>query len=93
MAIKHTIKNDKGELVEVNLSPIKAIRRFCLECMGYQQAEVPRCTAPNCPLFPFRMGESHKDVSPEERKRMSEQGKINAAKLWGIKNEAQNQEI
>ena len=31
-----------------------AIRAFCLECMGYQSAEVNRCTAPACPLYPYR---------------------------------------
>ena len=32
MAIKHTIRNAKGELVEVELSRKKAIRCFCVEC-------------------------------------------------------------
>ncbi len=31
-----------------------AIRAACLECMGYQSAEVNRCTAPACPLYPYR---------------------------------------
>ena len=31
-----------------------AIRAFCLECFGYESAEVNRCTAPTCPLFPYR---------------------------------------
>ena len=31
-----------------------AMRAFCLECMGYQSAEVNRCTAPACPLYPYR---------------------------------------
>jgi len=75
MSIKHRIRNEKGELMDVTLSAIQAIRRQCLECMGFQQAEVPRCTAPNCPLFPFRMGNAHKDVSPEQRKRMSDMAK------------------
>ena len=30
------------------------IRAFCLECMGYQSAEINRCTSPTCPLFPYR---------------------------------------
>jgi hypothetical protein len=72
MSIKHTIRNERGKQVEVNLTPIKAIRTFCMECMMWKQAEIPRCTAPLCPLFPFRMGEAHKDVSPEQRKRLSE---------------------
>jgi hypothetical protein len=30
-----------------------AIAAFCLECVGWSLAEVRRCTAPNCPLFPY----------------------------------------
>lgn len=37
-------------------SPIKAIRAYCLECVGHQKNEVKRCTITVCPLFPFRMG-------------------------------------
>lgn len=33
-----------------------AIRAHCLECMGYQSGEVPRCTAPGCALYPYREG-------------------------------------
>ncbi len=31
-----------------------ALRAFCLECMGYESAEVNRCTARACPLYPYR---------------------------------------
>ena len=75
MSIKHTIRNSRGKKIEVSLTPIKAIRTFCLECMMWMQAEIPRCTAPLCPLFPFRMGEAHKDVSPEQRKALSDRAK------------------
>jgi hypothetical protein len=37
-------------------SPTKAIRAMCVYCMNGQPREVAKCTAPNCPLFPFRMG-------------------------------------
>ena len=33
-----------------------AMRAFCLECVGYESAEVNRCTAPACPLYPYREG-------------------------------------
>lgn len=59
MAIKHFIKNSKGGKVEVRTTPVKAVRLFCLECMCYQIAEIPRCTATLCPLYPYRMGKSH----------------------------------
>ena len=31
-----------------------AIRAFCLECTGWQRAEVARCMALACPLFSYR---------------------------------------
>lgn len=33
-----------------------AIRAFCLMCVGWVAPEVRRCTAPNCPLYPYRQG-------------------------------------
>jgi hypothetical protein len=60
MAIKHTIRsNGSGKTKEVLLTPIKAIRCHCIECMGFQLAEIPKCTAPLCSLFPFKMGNAH----------------------------------
>jgi len=37
-------------------SPIKAIRRNCVECSGGSEGEARKCTATMCPLWPFRMG-------------------------------------
>jgi len=31
-----------------------AIRAFCLECAGWSESEVLRCTSTACPLFEFR---------------------------------------
>lgn len=33
-----------------------AIAAFCVECMGYAAREIPRCTALDCPLWPYRPG-------------------------------------
>jgi len=33
-----------------------AIGAFCLSCMGYSAREVTECTAPACPLYPYRLG-------------------------------------
>jgi len=43
---------------KVRISPLKAIRSFCLECVGYQQAEVKDCMGDECPLFKFRYGKN-----------------------------------
>lgn len=39
-------------------SPLKAIREFCIECNGGVVTEVRTCTAPNCPLYAYRMGKN-----------------------------------
>lgn len=42
--------------MKVIKSPVKAIRAFCLDCVGDNRAEVRRCSAgvQGCPLWPFR---------------------------------------
>ena len=37
-------------------SPIRAIRTKCLDCTCSNRAEIRKCTATACPLWPFRMG-------------------------------------
>ena len=37
-------------------TPIKAIRKYCIECSNYQPKEVRVCTCIDCPLYPYRMG-------------------------------------
>ena len=38
------------------LSPLKAIRANCLDCMCDQPSEVRLCPCENCPLYLYRMG-------------------------------------
>ena len=37
-------------------SPLRAIRAKCIDCSGGNLAEVRRCEAVSCPLWPFRAG-------------------------------------
>jgi hypothetical protein len=39
-------------------NPIEVMRSFCVQCMGGNRAEVRRCTAPACALFPYRLGKN-----------------------------------
>lgn len=39
-------------------NPLTAIRAFCVTCMGGYENHIPRCTAPHCPLFAYRMGKN-----------------------------------
>ncbi len=37
-------------------APMQAMRRKCRDCCGGSVAEVRKCTACTCPLWPFRFG-------------------------------------
>ena len=43
-------------MTERKLTAIKAIRLFCLQCMGGSFAEVADCVTENCVLYRFRLG-------------------------------------
>ena len=38
------------------LTPLRAIRAKCLDCMCDQPAEVRLCPCEDCALYPYRMG-------------------------------------
>ena len=42
------------------LTPIKAIRAHCLDCMCGQATEVRLCPITDCSLYPYRMGHNPK---------------------------------
>jgi len=66
MPVRHLTATKDGPK-EVDLTPVKAIRLHCLECMGWEVTEVRKCTRPTCPLFPFRLGKNpgRKGVGPQ----------------------------
>lgn len=53
--MKHLIRTAKGT-AKVNLTPKTAIRRKCFDCCCWNAAEVRKCAARLCPLWPFRLG-------------------------------------
>jgi hypothetical protein len=44
--------------MEKRLTPIKAIRAKCLDCMGGSSKEVRLCNIPECSLFAYRFGKN-----------------------------------
>ena len=44
-----------------NLTPIKSIRKKCLECSGGQYSEVRNCLSTECALYRYRLGKRPKD--------------------------------
>ena len=55
MAVRHRIRSDGfGKTKVMKLTARRAIIEFCKECVGFNANKVRRCTAPLCPLYPFR---------------------------------------
>lgn len=52
-------------------TPVKAIRKYCLECCLEKPSEVRLCAAKDCALWPYRMGKNpfHGRQMTEEQKR------------------------
>lgn len=40
------------------ITPLKAIRKKCLECSNGSRKEVEHCTIPECALYPYRFGKN-----------------------------------
>ena len=70
------IVNENEELNEEEIkSPLKAIRAFCIDCMGGQVKEVKLCPSQICPLRAFRMGKNpyrKRELSPEHLAKLQE---------------------
>lgn len=67
------------------MTPLKAIKQFCYECSGENRAEVDRCSAPKCPLYPYRKGHN-----PDAgRKLTDEQKEAAAARLKAAREKKQ----
>lgn len=47
------------------LTPVRAIRKKCLDCCCNQAAEVRLCPAADCPLWEYRMGHRPKKADQE----------------------------
>ncbi len=54
--IKHVIRSKDGGDKNISITPLKAIRYQCLECVCWSASEVKRCTSKICSLYPYRFG-------------------------------------
>lgn len=66
-------KDFSKEDISQPTSPLKAIKIHCLECCGYQYAEVRNCPCTSCFLYPFRNGKN-----PFRTHNLTEEQKIQA---------------
>lgn len=46
----------------MKLTPLKAIKKHCLECSGYEKKEVRECKITDCVLFEYRLGRNPKRI-------------------------------
>ena len=57
------------------MTPLKAIKAWCLDCSGGERKEVVKCTCNDCPLFPFRLGKNtlakKREYTPEQKAEMA----------------------
>jgi hypothetical protein len=65
-----------SEPKSVSWSPIKAIRKKCLDCSGESHNEVSLCPVTGCPLYPYRFGKNPnrkgRKMTPEQREAATE---------------------
>ncbi len=64
---KKTRKDGFGAHKTVPYTRGKAIRNYCLECVGFSSDEVKKCTKPECPLFSYRFGKRPKETTSRDR--------------------------
>jgi hypothetical protein len=65
-------------------SPAKAIREFCIECVGGRENEgylkyIENCSSPECAVFDFRFGNNPyhiQNLTIEQRQARSERAKL-----------------
>ena len=62
----------------------KAIRLKCLDCCAGNNAEVRRCPAENCPLYPYRMGRTPKGIKGQGADAENEELPANCEDFDGV---------
>ena len=64
------------------LTPLKAIKQHCFECVGENRRDVDGCMGYKCPLYPHRFG---KDGSREPRKLTEDQRQVLRDRMKNIR--------
>jgi len=54
--IRYEIRSRDGGTKTSSLTPLKAIRHQCLECVCWSAFEVKNCKSLLCSLYPYRFG-------------------------------------
>ncbi len=61
--------------MKMKLTPLKAIKKHCLECSGYEKKQVRECVIKDCVLYDFRKGKNpHRKGSTLSKNTASSKG-------------------
>lgn len=58
---EHINAKERFDYSTVRLTRADAIKRYCLDCMGFQPKEVKLCPDRKCPLWRYRLGKELDD--------------------------------
>ena len=59
----------------MKLTPLRAIKKHCLECSGYEKRQVWECVIKDCVLYDFRKGKNpHRKGSTLSKNTASSKG-------------------
>ena len=59
-------------MAKAKLTPIKAIRKKCLDCACGSHKEVRECKVVQCPLYPYRFGRRPTEAIVDTRNEFSQ---------------------
>jgi hypothetical protein len=59
----------------MKISPLQAIRKYCIECSGGCKVEVENCPIKSCPLYVFRFGPEIQKIDIDKEIANSQQKK------------------
>ena len=62
MPVKQKIRKKGGGYEIVTMTPMKAIRLNCLECVGWKHSEVTKCEIDTCCFYSYRFGKKPDQV-------------------------------
>ena len=72
---KHVYKTSKCDIKQIDkegiMTPLKAIKSYCIGCSGDSKHEVKECPIKDCELYNFRFGKGpKKNLTDEQRQKL-----------------------
>lgn len=65
----------------MELSPLKRIRQYCLQCSGDSPGEVKNCPIKTCPLYDLRLGKTRRTRSMTDEQKQAAAERLKSARL------------